>query len=270
MADIDDAVRDLTAARRAVRDERRETERQQRGFEQFRQTVAALEADRSVGGGSTTRTVSATPGWSTGSTTTLATTTNDQCRRVRSAFEEYVLPHVDDEAGSVKATIASELSAEVALALAAEGGGNQFTEPLRRAILERADQRVAENRVMLRALTRERDSLDEATGLLKRVDRKLPTVDESVLLLSTDEELWDRRRRAASLEADLSRALRERQSTLSAMTASEVKAGIAHDTVVEYLFGDRDVTYPALDALVRGNRACRRRIEVLDSSLDRK
>ncbi|WP_336021490.1 DUF7260 family protein [Halobellus salinisoli] len=271
MSDVESAIRELTAARRVVRDELRETERQRCGFEQFRGAVTALEAERGVASGATAQPTPSAPGWSTGavgSATATAATTDDRCRRVRAAFEELVLPHVEEEAGGVPATLAAELSGEVAVALAAEGGGNRFTEPLRRAILEHVDQRLAESRVMIRALTRERDSLDEAIALLKRVDRELPAVDDSVVLLSTDEELWERRRRAALLETDLEAALRDRQSTLGDVVASEVKAGIEHDTVVEYLFGEREVTYPALDALTRAVRECRGRIDALDSTLD--
>ncbi|WP_049985235.1 DUF7260 family protein [Halobellus rufus] len=274
MSEVESAIRDLTAARRAVRDELRETERQQRGFEGFRGTVAGIDPDRGVPNGSSAPTATPSagsgPGWSTGASAATATaaTPDDRCRRVRAAFEELVLPHVETETGGVPATIAAELSAEVAVALAAEGGGNQFTEALREAVLEHVDQRLAEGRVMLRALTRERDSLDDAIALLKRVDRELPAVDDSVVLLSTDEELWDRRRRVASLETDLEAALRDRQSTLGDVVASEVKAGIEHDTVVEYLFGERDVTYPALDALARAVGECRRRTDRLDSALE--
>lgn len=266
MPEVAAAVRDLTRARRVVRDEHRETERQQQGFSQFRQTVAELDATSGVG--SDVSATPSSPGWSTGAAVSVSAGTDDRCRRVRAAFEEHVLPHVEAEAGSVTATLASELSAEVALALAAEGGGNQFTGPLRSAILEYVDQRLAEGEVMRRALAHERESLDAAVDLLKRVDRELPDVDDSVTVLSTDEELWDRRQRAESLASDLETALSERQSTLDTVLASEVKAGIAHDTVVEYLFGGRDVTYPALDALVRGLRECRRRVDALDAALE--
>lgn len=260
--DVAAAVRDLTAARRIARDERRTMRRQRQGFEQFRKTVA--ETDPTGVGGTADHLGASSPGWTTSAT--LAA--DDRCRRVRAAFEELVVPHVDDEATSVRAALAAELSTEVAVALAAEGGGNQFTEPLQRAILEHTDQRLAESRVMIQALASELDSLDDTIEVLKAVAETLPTVDSSVRLLCEDAELWTRRQRAASLEADLDAAIRTRQSTLESVTATEVKAGIGHDTVVEYLFGDRDTTYPALDALVRGVRECRRRRAALDDALE--
>jgi len=259
--DVDAAIRDLTAARRAVRDERRETQRQRRGFEQFRATVA--ETEPVSAGGTAERLGSPSPGWTTGATAT----TDDRCRRVRAAFEEHVVPHVDDESATVRAVLAAELSTEVAVALASTGGGNRFTQPLQRAILEHVEQRLAESRVMCRALAIELDSLDSAIETLKHVDQSLPAVDASVRILSEDADLWMRRERAASLEDDLDAAIRERQSTLESVTATEVKAGIGHDTVVEYLFGEREVTYPALDALLRGVRECRRRRDELDDAL---
>ncbi|MGQ4557624.1 DUF7260 family protein [Halobellus sp. GM3] len=262
--DLDDAVSELTAARRFVRDEHRATKRQRRGFEEFRRTV---EATPPVERGAVTESAgSLSPGWTTGVSTASAAT-DDRCRRVRAAFEESVLPHADAETDSVYATLAAELSSEVAVALASEGGGNRFTGPLRAAVLDCVDQRLAENSVMLRALERERASLDDAVETAKEVSESLPGVGDGVLILSTDGELWDRRRRIATLEDDLDAAIRARQRTLDRVTATDVKAGIAHDTVVEYLFGDRDTTYPALDSLLRCTRECRRRRGILDSAL---
>ncbi|MFD1601067.1 DUF7260 family protein [Halobellus rarus] len=260
MPDVGDAVSELTAARRTARDERRRTERQQRGFERFRRTVAETETADLGDTGATTGPSSV--GW-----TASAPTTTGGCRRVRAAFEESVLPHVDDASGGVHAAIAAELSGEVAVALATEGGGNRFTEPLRRAVLDSVDQRLAEGRVMLRVLARELESLDDAIGVLKRVEASLPSVDKSDRLLCEDAELWARRRQTTALEADLDDAIRARQSTLDAVTSSDVKAGIGHDAVVEYLFGDRDTTYPALDGLARAVRECRRRRDLLDAAL---
>lgn len=260
MPDVAAAVSDLTEARGHVRAERRATERQHRAFEQFRQTVRETDPV-SVGG------IEARPA-SSGWTTEATGTTGDRCRRIRSAFEEQVVPHVDVTASTgVRGALASELSTEVAVALAAEGGGNQFTEPLRQAILDHVGQRLAESRVMLRALDRERSSLDDAVAALKRVERSLPSADDSIRILADDSELWDRRTTAVDLAEELTSALRARQSTLDAVTAAEVKAGIPHDTVVEYLFGDRDTTYPALDALLRGIRECRRRRDRLDDAI---
>ncbi|WP_435186115.1 DUF7260 family protein [Halobellus sp. EA9] len=260
MPDIAAAVEDLTAARRRVRDEHRATEKQRRGFEQFRRVV--VETDPvSVGG--------AERALSAGEATAAAATTDDRCRRVRSAFEEQVAPHVDGEAAAdVRTALASELSAEVAVALASEGGGNRFTEPLQRAILTHVEQRLAESDVMLRTLDRERASLDDAVETLKSVRASLPAADAATVILADDETLWKRRRRIESLEADLEAAIEARQSTLDSVTASEVKAGIGHDTVVEYLFGDRETTYPALDALLRGVRECQRRRDRFDEALD--
>jgi hypothetical protein len=261
VSDLEAAVGDLTAARRLVREERRVTERQQRGFEQFRRTVADVEPASPADAAGATGSVS--PGWTTGSAASVDT----RCRRVRAAFEEQIMPHVDDEATDVYETLAAELSGDIAVALASEGGGNQFTEPLRRAILEHVDQRLAESRVMVRALAQERTALDDAIGTLKAVSESIPAVDESVRILCADGELWERRTRIVSLEAEIDRAVRERQSTLDDVTATDIKAGISHDTVVEYLFADHDTTYPALDALARGARECRRRRDVLDTAL---
>jgi len=257
---VDAALRELIAGRRRARDERRRTERQQRGFERFRRTVAETETTSVGAAGVAPDSV----GW----TASRSTTTADGCRRVRASFEESVLPHVDDDAAGVYAALASELSTEVAVALASEGGGNLFTEPLRRAILDSVDQRLAEGRVMLRVLKRELSSLDDAVEALKSVTESLPSVDEADLLLCDDGELWTRRCRTTSLASDLEDAVQVRQSTLDTVTATDVKAGIGHDTVVEYLFGDRDTTYPALDALLCGIRECRRRRDVLEAAIE--
>ncbi|MFB6251838.1 MAG: hypothetical protein ABEI27_09200 [Halobellus sp.] len=260
MPDVTVAVSDLTDARQHVRGERRATERQHQAFEQFRQTV--VETDPVSAAGVEARPTSS--GWTAGATGT----TGDRCRRIRSAFEEQVVPHVDvTVSAGVRGALASELSTEVAVALAAEGGGNRFTAPLRQAILDHVSQRLAESRVMLRALARERSSLDDVIEALKRADRSLPSADDSTLLLADDGELWDRRTSAVNLADELETALRARQSTLDAVTAADVKAGISHDTVVEYLFGDCDTTYPALDALLRGIRECRRRRDRLEDAV---
>ena len=266
MPDVDAAVSELTSARRIARDERRRTERQRRGFERFRRTVAETETV-DIGGVGVATGASSTTGPSSVGWTASASTATDGCRRVRAAFEESVLPHVDDASGGVHAAIAAELSGEVAVALAAEGGGNRFTDPLRRAVLDCVDQRLAESRVMLRVLERELSSLDDAIEVVKRVAASLPSVDKSDRLLCADAELWARRRRTTALEADLDEAIQERQSTLDTVTASDVKAGIGHDAVVEYLFGDRETTYPALDGLARTVRECRRRRDVIDAAL---
>lgn len=260
MPDVDDAVDELTAARRIARDERRRTERLQGGFEGFRRVAA--ETETTDLGGVDAGTHPSSAGW-----TTSASTTAGGCRRVRAAFEELVLPHVDDASRDVHAAIAAELSGEVAVALASGGGGNRYTEPLRRAVLDCVDQRLAESRVMLRVLERELSSLDDAIEALKTVASSLPSVEKSALLLRDDAELWGRRRQSAALETDLEDAIETRQSTLESVTASDVKAGIRHDTVVEYLFGDRDTTHPALDALLCGIRECRRRRDALDAAL---
>ncbi|RDI72032.1 DUF7260 family protein [Halopelagius longus] len=259
---MSDALEPPLTARRDARDEHRAVSKQRDAFRRFKDCVettpAATMDDVGSAGGPA--------GWTAAS----STSGDDACRTVRRAFAELVQPHVtesDDGDPSVHETIAAELTEEVAVALAAEGGGNRFTPQLKRAVLEHTEQRLAENTVMVRVLERERDSLDSAIDDLKAARERLPPTDEATLILADTEELLSMRDRIDAVESDLDAVADRRQETLRHVSATGLKAGIRHDAVVEYLSSDREVTYPVLSAVGELTTRCRKKRDAVHEAL---
>ncbi|SFG64425.1 hypothetical protein SAMN04488063_2702 [Halopelagius inordinatus] len=257
-----DPLDPLLSARRDARNEHRVVSKQRDAFRRFKSHVEAtsattIEGACSDGGGPA--------GW-----TATRSSSGDACRTVRRAFAELVQPHVtesDDENPSVHQTIAAELTEEVAVALAAKGGGNQFTPQLKRAILDHTAQRLAENTVMVRVLERERTSLDEAVDDLKAARGRLPATDEATLILADTDDLLEMREELAAVESRLDGVAERRQEVLRHVSATGLKAGIRHDAVVEYLSSDRAVTYPVLSVVGRLTARCEKKRDAVHDAL---
>jgi hypothetical protein len=257
---MSDPLDPALTARRAARDEHRAVSTQRDAFRRFKRRVEETEATASGFDG-------APGGW----TAARATSGDDGCRAVRRAFAELVQPHVAETERrnrSVREAIAAELSGEVAVALASEGGGNQFTPRLKRAVVDHAAQRLAESTVMVRVLERERASLDESIDDLKEARSLLPATDEATLILADTADLVEMRERLAAVESRLAEVADRRQETLSRVSATGLKAGIRHDAVVEYLSSDRDVTYPVLSAVGDLAATCEEKREAVHGALD--
>lgn len=260
---MSDVLDPLLSARRDARDEHRVVSNQRDAFKRFKNHVETTTATRMDGFGSNA-------GGSAGWTAARSTAGDDACRTVRRAFADVVQPHVtenDDGNPSVHETIAAELTEEVAVALAAEGGGNQFTPQLKRAILDHTEQRLAENTVMVRVLERERTSLDGAVDDLKAAGERLPETDEATLILADTDELVEMREELAAVESLLDGVAETRQEVLRHVSATGLKAGIRHDAVVEYLSSDRAVTYPVLSAVGELTVRCETKREAVHEAL---
>lgn len=260
---MSDALEPLLSARRAARDEHRVVSNQRDAFRRFKNHVETTSATTMDGFGSD---AGGPAGW----TAARSSSGDDACRSVRRAFADVVQPHVtesDDGDPSVHETIAAELTEEVAVALAAEGGGNQFTPQLKRAVLDHTEQRLAENTVMVRVLERERTSLDEAVDDLKAARDRLPETDDATLILADTGELLEMREELDAVESLLDDIADRRQETLQHVSATGMKAGIRHDAVVEYLSSDRAVTYPVLSVVGRLTARCRTKRETVHDAL---
>lgn len=260
---MSDVLEPLLSARRDARDEQRVVSNQRDAFRRFKNHVETTSATTMDGFGSN---AGGPAGW----TASRSASGGDACRTVRRAFADLVQPHVtesDDEDPSVHETIAAELTEEVAVALAAEGGGNQFTPQLKRAVLEHTEQRLAENTVMGRVLERERASLDEAVDDLKEAKERLPATDEATLILADTDDLLEMREELAAVESLLDGVADERQEVLRHVSATGLKAGIRHDAVVEYLSSDRAVTYPVLWAVGELTARCEKKREAVHEAL---
>jgi len=184
---------------------------------------------------------------------------SDGCRAVRSAFADTVRPQsvadVDDPE-SLAATIRSELTDSIAVALASSTDA-AFSPALKRAVLVESAERLAEIRACRRALRREREQLADAAALVSDVTTWIVTADETPLGDLGFDELRDRHETLAEHRRRCSAFLGDRQAFLRETTTGRGDVACSHDRFSDYLYGDLDADYPALSAVVQLDGTCR-------------
>ena len=185
--------------------------------------------------------------------------TDEQCRAVRTAFEETIRPHsVADIDGSepLLATIRSEFTDSIAVALAPTTE-TPFSADLKRMLISEANARRTEIDVFRRALTREETHLETAADRLADIVTWITDADDTPLpdlgfeaLKQRHETLADHRDRCETLA-------QQRQAFLQQTTNEHVEAGIEHRELVQYLYGDSPVAHPLLTTIVRLDAVCK-------------
>ncbi|AFZ72597.1 DUF7260 family protein [Natronobacterium gregoryi] len=182
------------------------------------------------------------------------------CRRdVRNLFAETIHPYaVDDieQSEPVLTLIGEEFGQDVAVALA-PSTDHQFTPDLKQAVLSAARQRRAELEAMKRALKIEVESLRTTKETVTELVNWLVEVDETPLLDLGFEELRRRHETLADHRAACRRLLEKRQSVLHGTTTYNATAGLAHRTLVTYLYRELPTSYPALSTVLRLLEQCR-------------
>jgi len=206
-----------------------------------------------------TTTSSAGPAGSSGTQRFVGASTVDRCETVRTAFAETVLPEsvadVED-AEPLLETIRTELSEQVAVALASTTG-TTFSSEVKRGVLAEAESRKREAAVVRRALDREASSLDAAATLVDDVTTWIEEADETPLSELGFDALRERHRQLSAFRDRCDGTVRDRQSTLRATTSYELEAGVRHRAVVDFLYVDFPVDYPVLSTAARLDATCR-------------
>jgi len=242
---VDGTIRDAVSR---VESELEHVEAKTKAFSRFERAVSeTAPLDRRAVAGSTP---------AAGGTLATNGGGDDRCRRLRERFLETVHPHsLDDIDGGepVAATIREELGDEAALALA-PNGGNRFTPEVKRGVLSAIERRRRELGTLEGALERERESLREIGDGLDSMVEAVETFGDRRLLGFGFEELCERHGRLADYRTRCDRLAAERQDLLDSTTGREAKTGLAHRTLVGYLYDSP--AHPALDAVVRFDRGC--------------
>jgi len=236
-------------SRERVRVEKERVTEQRRAYDQFRReldSVAAAVAGRGSG-------ATGAGGLSVQSTVRGAEPGADGCRQVREAFAETVRPHSVADVGRAEPlleTVREELGDGVAVALA-PGTDTGLTPQVKRAVEASAEDREQRLAAMERALDREEESLGDAGETVESVTDWLVEADETPLSALGFEGLRERHAALAGRTEECEMLLEERQELLGSTTSQEASVGLAHDSLVEYLYEDLSATYPVLATATR-------------------
>jgi hypothetical protein len=235
-----------------VRAEREAVAAKRDAFEAFRDRVSEIPAS--------------TPTAATGRTMATAGqgfradgSGDDRCRRVRTAFAETVQPHsvADVDGGeSLLATIRSEFTDAIAVALAPTTEPS-FSPELKRLLLSEAADRRTEADVTCRALAREQSELDDAADTVDGITTWIAGADETPLTDLGFEELRDRHERLADHRAACEDLVRDRQAFLRETTNRGTDLGIRHRSLLGYVYGELPVEHPVLATAARLEVTCR-------------
>ncbi|USZ68360.1 hypothetical protein NGM10_01140 [Halorussus salilacus] len=248
--------------------ERERAERKRAAFEAFGRRVRSLSAD--CGGGPTnpSASVGASPGGaSSGSPSpgglrsgspalggalaaggAAASAASASAESVREAFGETVLPLADPD--SLHEAVADELSPDIAAALSPASGG--FSPESKAQLVARADERVAECRLLADALATERDALGAVGDKLDRITEWVSEADETPLLQLGFEQLRERHDRLEAFRETCDELARERQSSLRETVHDDASpTGIRMREVRRLLYADFSDDHPVLADLAR-------------------
>lgn len=202
-------------------------------------------------------------GATTGDTLTTraraTTTATDRCRAVREAFAETVRPQsVEnvDASESLLATVAAELTDDIAGALAPAASTRPFHPVVKQRILTETTARTRECAVLGKALDREYEALQDANTDVVAVLDWLVEADETPLTALGFEALRERHDTLAAHRDRCERVAHERQALLNKKTCRGTQVGLTHRSLVRYLYADFPVDYPMLATVVRLDRAC--------------
>lgn len=183
---------------------------------------------------------------------------SDPAARVREAFAETVRPYsvedIDDAEPLVE-TMAAELGDGIAATLASTTPG-QLTPEVKGAIRSAVDRRRAELRATTRALETEADSLEGARETFDEIVEWLLRADERPLSALGFDELRRRHETLSAFRSRCSEVAVDRQAVLRRTTNYGPKAGVSHDTLVEYLYQDASTAHPVLTTAARLDSVC--------------
>jgi hypothetical protein len=183
---------------------------------------------------------------------------DDRCRAVRRAFDETVRPHSvadGDDSQSLLATIQSEFTDSIAVALASPTGAS-FSPDLKRMIIEEANARKTETDVLGRALAREKTQLENAGDTVADIADWIAEADETPLIDLGFEALRRRHETLAGHRDRCEKLAHRRQEFLRKTTSKNAEAGITHRSLVPYLYRDLPIDHPVLATVTRLDAVC--------------
>jgi hypothetical protein len=174
----------------------------------------------------------------------------DDCDAVLSAFADTVFPHVREREDSVLEAVRAELGDGVARALAPTTGST-LTPTLQTQLRSAVESRQCELSVTETALTRERDSLDEAGEVIEECTDWLVRADVTPLSTLDFGTLSDRHDRLSSFQSRIGTAADQRQQFLQATTSQGGEVGVDHHSLALSLYEDFPVDHPVLVTTTR-------------------
>jgi hypothetical protein len=179
-----------------------------------------------------------------------------RCRAVRRAFAETIRPvSVDDGSESLLTTIQTELSDEIAVALAPTSDA-PFSTTLKEAILSEATARRAEAAVLRESLSREAAQIEAVEAAIDDITDWIAKADETPLLDLGFDELKQRHETLARHRDRCDRLAQQRQEFLGRTTNRGVEVGIRHRTLPPYLYRDFPDDHPVLATVARLDAVC--------------
>jgi hypothetical protein len=234
-------------ARRRVDEELSRTREKRQALDRFESAVRSVDAAEAADVRRTTA-----------GTTATGQARSTGRRRVRRAFEEHVRPLSGDateEPGTVHEAIATELSRDVAVALATSGSAG-LPSRLKRAVLDESSRRRRELALTARVLGRERESLTDARDSLRGIREWLADHGDAQLSTREFDALAAWHRRLADHRETLDDVAVRRQRHLDRSTAADLTLALSHRTLAEYLYTGFTSTFPVLDACASLASAC--------------
>ncbi|WP_408959944.1 hypothetical protein [Natrinema sp. 74] len=250
---------DTTAVHRAltrVEMEREAATDRAAAFEAFERRVRDVPAEPPTAEGAryrrgTTGTPAAAMATAVGVAGSTPSTSDDRCVTVREAFAETVRQHstadVATDDSPVEA-IATELTEDIAVALAAETG---WSPALKRAVLEATADRKREATAVCDALDEERQALETAIDDIDEIVAWLRTTADESLLQCGFDVLRAKHDRLERYRNRLETLTSERQDCLTESTNRNETGGTHHRSLVISLYADLSVRYPLLSTATR-------------------
>jgi len=256
----------LDSARERARSERDAVQKKESAYKQFISRVQDLSPESIQRG---QHTAAFTGGGTQISEAPIQTETN--CSTVRTAFQDTVCPHsVDDRDDEpLLETIRAELSDSIAMAVAPTTE-TRLTRDLQEAIVAEAQTRRVELQTMNTALAREIDQLEIALSTVTPILEWLVDANETALTKLGFDALQARHSTLETHRESCETLLRDRQAFLHQTTSRAAKAGITHQTLVEYLYRDFPVDHPVLSTGVRLDGLCAEGQQTVRSHLVRR
>ncbi|RNJ26020.1 DUF7260 family protein [Halosegnis longus] len=240
---IDDAIERASDERAVIADKRD-------AIAQFTERVAELSPASEA---TATPAIATTGGLAEGSDAG-----DSRCRTVRQAFAETVYPHALDEiegTESVHAAIGNELSEELAVALAPATDA-AFSATLKQALVSEAESRRTETAVLVRALEREVEQLQQAGAVVEEVTGWIDEAEETPLTELGFDALHARHERLADYRDRCETVVSERQAFLDGTTNTGADVGVSHRLFPSYLYQSFPDEHPALATVARLDSTC--------------
>jgi hypothetical protein len=180
-----------------------------------------------------------------------------ETERLRAAYRETVMSSPDFEetyGESLAESLENEFSAPVANALSFE---DQVTQRLKRDLLVGTNEAIERRERVREALDAERESIERVREALVDIDRALAETPVPTLRALSFEEFLETWETCEELACRCERLLEERQSAIADIQAAIGGATSPH-ALNEYLYGELETTYPALEAIARTRRSIER------------